>query len=65
MDSKELIEYIKVKIKELPDDLVLEILDVVSSDVKRRNALLGSSTPQSKEEIQKTLKTIIDALSKH
>lgn len=55
MDEKQL--------RELPDSSLLDLLDAVSAEVKRRNSLsMSPQDPDEKESLERATKTIIDML---
>jgi len=60
-----MIQKIQDGLKSLTDSELLELLDVVSDEVKRRNSLMGTTAPSlDKHGIQDGIKTIIDAMVK-
>lgn len=61
-----MVSEIREKLKELSNDELLELLETVSGEVKRRNNLFNNShvTPIDKDEIQKNLKAMFDLIIK-
>lgn len=58
-----MIQEIRERLKELSDAEVLELLDTVSNEVKRRNGF-GTQVKLNKEEIRRGLQAIFEAISK-
>ncbi len=60
-----MIQEIRERLKGLSDDEVLELLDTVSDEVKRRNRLMGAADPSlDKDAIRSGMQTVLDALVK-
>lgn len=57
-------EDVKARLRELSDDDVLELLDVVSEEVKRRNSLhLPAIPPVGTPEFDGTIRALADVFS--
>jgi hypothetical protein len=55
---------IRAKLREVPDPELLDLLDAVSEELKRRNEILGPSVSEVKTKTpEENLKTLLTALA--
>jgi len=60
-----MVQEVKDGLGKLSDSELLELLDTVSDEVKRRNSLMGPAAPSlDKQDIQDGIKAIVEAIVK-